>query len=204
MPCVGSVLLYEEGIDPKRIIVVDDGVGDECRKAMPIVTWVMGEKPFIFSRNANAGIRQAEGDVVLLNDDAILQTKGGFTTLAKASYQHVEYGLLSATSNVIGNQNQFPRGVGLRDEPRVLAFVCVYIPKRTVDAIGFLDERFTQYGWEDNDYCRRVLNAGLRLGVHDGCYVDHGKLKSSYRGDPLSAGKLDGGWEIYRDKWGIA
>jgi GT2 family glycosyltransferase len=91
-----------------------------------------------------------------------------------------------------------------------VAFVCVLIPRRTIEAVGLLDERFGGvtaegkqiYGWEDNDYCRRVNNAGLKIGIHDGCYVDHAKLTSSFRGMPTAAGDINAGRKIYLDKWG--
>jgi len=88
--------------------------------------------------------------------------------------------------------------------------VCVLIPRRTIETVGLLDERFGGltangqriYGWDDNDYCRRVRNAGLKIGIHDGCYVDHGSLKSTFRGDPRAAGDISAGRELYLAKWG--
>jgi GT2 family glycosyltransferase len=119
---------------------------------------------------------------------------------------HPEFGVISATTNVAGNPAQIRSGVipfipQLHEEPRVVVFVCVFIPRRTIDAVGLLDERFTAYGWEDNDYCRRVREAGLKIGIFDGCYVDHGSLKSTFRGDPRASGDISAGGVIYRDKW---
>jgi len=103
---------------------------------------------------------------------------------------------------VIGNcpGNSFP----------TVAYVCVLIPLRTIQAVGLLDERFGGttsagkriYGYEDNDYSRRVTKiAGLQIAVHDGCYVDHGCLKPTFRGDESTI-DMAAARAIYLEKWG--
>lgn len=206
VPCAEAVRRH----DPNAlVVVVDDGLDQAAiapyREYPSLV--IPGVKPFIFARNCNRGIEAArelvETDVILLNDDAILQTPGGFTAMQRAAEEHPEYGIISATTNVAGNLDQFPRGIGLRDAgANCVAFVCVLIPYRTIEAVGHLDERFTAYGWEDNDYCRRVRNAGLKVGIFDGCYVDHGSLRSTFRGEAHAAGNIYDGMKIYRQKWG--
>lgn len=195
------------------LFVIDDGLGEDWNPRPDEFTgWTFkGEKPFCFARNCNLGMKQASGsDVVLLNDDAILQTPGGFALLQQEAEDHPEFGIISSTTNVAGNLNQKPKGIGLREELKSVAFVCVYIPRRTIERVGFMDERFgglttdghVIYGWCDNDYCRRVRQAGLKIGIHDGCFVDHGSLRSSFRGDPYSAGNIFEGQKLYQEKWG--
>jgi GT2 family glycosyltransferase len=144
---------------------------------------VAGEKPFIFARNANIGIRAAgDDDVILLNDDALLKTPCGFSELRSLAHLNPEYGIIASSCNNVGNQNQLPKARGLREDPRMVCFVCVYIPRRTIDTVGLLDQRFAGYGVEDDDYCLRVRQAGLKIGIWDGCFVDHQSLSSEYRG----------------------
>lgn len=198
-----------------EIIVIDDGIDwqdssfqrlnpvwTQAGFLVPDLKLIGGMKPFVFSRNMNLGIQACAGDVVLLNDDALLETPFGFHELEEASHAHPEFGVISAVTNVVGNLAQCPRDAGLREEPRTLAFVCVYISRATIDRVGLLDERFSAYGWEDNDYCRRVRNAGLKLGIFDDCFVDHSSLHSTFRGLPQAAGDIAPGREIYRAKWG--
>jgi hypothetical protein len=184
-----------------RAIVVDDGLQ---RDRIAEDVRVPGVKPFIYSRNCNLGIQFAfPEDVVLLNDDALLRTARGFSLLRQAVEEHPEYGAVAAACNNVGNLNQHCLGTGgLREEPKVLCFICVYIPRRTFERIGLLDERFTSYGWEDNDFCRRVQNAGLKLGIHDGVFVDHGSLPSTFRGLGGPGGDIGPGRQIYLEKWG--
>jgi hypothetical protein len=175
--CVAAVRAAGEAC---RIIVADDFDG-AARFLLPqyeTVDWQKGINPFVFSRNVNIGIRAAEGDdVILLNDDALLKTRGGFTAMQR---------------------------IGLREEPRMVCFVCVFIPRRTIETVGLLDERFVGYGCDDDDYCLRVSRAGLKIGIFDGCYVDHASLRSTFRGTALSAGDYRANLKIFTEKWGPA
>ena len=125
-----------------------------------------------------------------------------------AAATNLDYGLVSASTNVTVNSLQVRRRGGRLREAKgpwpfgTLAFIAVLIPRRTIELIGLLDERYTSYAWEDVDYCRRVTEAGLKLGIHDGCYVDHGSLTSTFRGDPRAPGSIDAGRRIYLEKWG--
>jgi hypothetical protein len=216
IPCVNAVKNHEPDA---RIIVVDDGLPALC--GFGDCDFIQGAKPFVFSRNVNRGIGFALMDAgldvtfhsyqrftdgpegfVLLNDDAILQTPGGFSVRAQACREHPEYGLIGATTKVVGNRNQFPQGVGLRDEPRMVCFVCVYIPRSTIERVGLLDERYTGYGLDDDDYSFEVRKAGLKIGIHDGCYVDHGSLRSSFRGDPRTPANFQPNLRRFIAKWG--
>lgn len=183
--CVTALRAAGEG---SRVIVVWDGDKQrECRALLSadygkcFTQW--GERPFCFARNVNIGIR-ASGldDVVLLNDDALLGPKLG--GLGALSQMPKTCGIVGATTNVTGYPQQRQRGTDKRmfREVPVLAFVCVYIPRRTIDTVGLLDERFTTYGGDDVDYCLRVREAGLKVGVSDYCFVDHSKLPSTFRG----------------------
>jgi len=213
VPCVTAVREMEPGVN---IVVVDDGLqfdDDNCAERFfrENVTAIPGLKPFGFPRNVNLGITAAPADdIVVLNDDALLKTQGGFTLLQREAEKYPEVGILSATTNVAGNPDQKPSGVGLRATPSSVAFVCVLLPRRTLNVIGLMDERFGGltpdgrriYGWCDNDMCRRIKAAGLKIGIHDGCYVDHASLRSSFRGDPGASADTSAGARLYMQKWG--
>lgn len=197
--CVQAVRKH----DPTaRIIVVDDGV-EWAFAELDGVYPVKGVKPFVFARNCNLGIAAAgSDDVVLLNDDAILESPGGFSLLQRAARERPDIGVIGAACNNVGNPNQRPRGVGLRAESRMVCFVCVLIPRSTIDRVGLLDEEFVGYGFDDDSYCLRARRAGLKIAVHDGCYVDHGSLRSTYRGDPSAPASLEQNAAIFCRKYG--
>ena len=215
-----------------RVIVVDDGVAPESvpwlQSISPKIEFVKGRKPFVFSININIGLRAAgESDVVLLNDDAILESRGGFSLMQKSAQDHPEYGIIGAVTNLTGQPLQRPLQpihpeYGLR-ETHHIAFVCCLITWNARERIrgrdgneyaiaeadhvytgGFLDERYcVGYGSEDLDMCMQVEAAGMKVGVHDGCYVDHGSLTSSFRGAPTAAGDIWPNHRILRKKWGL-
>lgn len=202
--CVRAIRACDPG---HRIIVVDDGARDpETENEVPEVHWVHGEKPFIYSRNCNLGIKAAgQDDVLLLNDDALLQTMQGFTQMHTQLQNQPHFGIISAVTNMVGNVRQRPCNTGaVRHERVFLCFVCVIIARSTINKVGLLDERFDAYGSDDTDYSYRAIRAALRLGIYDGCYVEHDPhrsgLISTFRGDGPRT--ITEGQRIFREKWG--
>ena len=202
VPCLEAVRQNEP---LAQILVMDDGIETDWlpRPDLEPCLFIRCEQPFIFSRNVNRGILWAiehgyDGDVAL-NDDALIESPGGFSLMAAAALADEQIGVIGATTN-LGHRCQKPKKEGLRVVDH-FAFVAVYIPRRTIEHVGFLDEDFNTYGWEDNDYTHRVRFAGLKCAVHDGCYVDHGSLKSTFRGDPLNPAELATGRAIFERKW---
>lgn len=229
VPCIAAVREHEPDLPVQNIIVVDDSEGLDISRfcAESGVTWVKGEKPFIFARNVNIGIRAAcdqievttmsekgqrfidgplrHDGVILLNDDALLQSPGGFTTMAQACEDYPEFGLIGATCNNVGNPNQFPKGIGLREERRTVCFVTVYLSRIALDAISNLQEEevFTGYGMDDDSACLRLRKTGFRLGIHDGCYMEHGSLASTFRGPSGPGGDFRPNMKIFIAKYGV-
>lgn len=197
LACVNAIMANEPGLDTKRIIVVNDGARKGKASKLP-VTWVEGKKPFIFARNANLGISAANSDVILLNDDARLLTKFGFTELSMR-----KSGLCSAAIvGFVGNDDQKQVGNGVRRVTgKALCFIAVHIPKHVQESIGPLDERFTAYGFDDNDYCRRASEAGIGQYVFDGCVVEHESLTPTFRSNPNWIDKCYEAQEIFRQKY---
>ncbi len=219
--CLFSIARLNPGCP---VIVVDDGLEFSASEAFRFgwnyagtsrmsLSVVPGVKPFCFSRNANTGIAAAgESDIILLNDDATLETENGFDLLALVARhgdRAEEYGIISPATSGVGNENQSlyagwtgePRPFVLREEPKVLCFVCVYIRREVLNKLGPLDERFIAYGWDDNDYCQRAIADGYKLGIYDPVQVEHGTLKSTFRGH----GHCDMTFNqrLYEEKWGL-
>lgn len=200
-PCAQAVARHDGGVD--TIVVWDRSNGNDWIPPTFGYRVREVETPFVYARNCNIGIRSAgDNDVILLNDDALLQTPGGFTAMQEAARDNPQFGLIGAVTNVVGNTNQMPQGVGLREEPRMVCFVCVFIPRGTIERVGLLDEEFIGYGFDDDSYCLRVRRAGLKIGIYDGCFVDHGSLKSTFRGDPRTPANLTQNAEIFKQKYG--
>jgi GT2 family glycosyltransferase len=188
-----------------HVVVVDDGLAHPPACAIP------GKKPFCFARNANIGILATGGaaDVILLNDDAMLVSPLGFTRMQAAAAREVPpFGIISAAVEGPSNSPEHaPRRAGECPRPREAAgftipFICVFIPRSTINTVGLLEERFTCYGGDDDDYCYRVRSQGHRMGFFDGCVVDHRSLVSTFR--PHGGGlPIDEARRIFREIHGF-
>ncbi len=201
MPCVYSIL----AMDPDASgLVVDDGAKPANDEGFlsPDWSWVDGVKPFVFARNVNLGIQAAgDADVILMNDDARLLTTHGFSHWAEVMQGRRDTICSAGIVGTVCNPRQIVQPMNtFRPELKHLAFVCVYLPRIVLDRVGPLDERFTAYGYEDFDYCRRAREAGFRLATWDGCVVDHSG-PSTFRSSTDWPSLLMQGRQIYLDKW---
>lgn len=215
--CVESILAQEPDLPLRNICVVDDGAYDGLKDAgvewFESITWVSGEKPFIFARNVNRGIKHMfryYDRVILLNDDTRLLTSNGFSALTDIMLTEALSGICSPVfTDAVGNREQLQKWGRVkgefpivRAEPRTLAFVCICIPRETWSTVGPLDEGFTDYGWDDNDYCKRVRDAGLGLFITEACLVEHGRLESTFRPGNKSVSIINRSAKHYFDKYG--
>ena len=164
----------------ERIIVVSDGLSMRTKRVLRGVRWVDGKKPFVFAEAINAGAKAADhdADIVILGDDVQLGYPYSVAALARASF-----GAAVVVPEVTGVCGQPAQRAG-RTETTAnwVAFICAYIPRKVWDAVGGLDERFTGYGYDDVDWCRRAAGHGEIRIAHNVTvnHLDH----SSFRSDP--------------------
>jgi len=210
-PCIAAIQANEPNLPLSSIVVVDD---DETGKVQRFceshgATRILGAKPFVFPRAINMGVKAAiavDPDVegfVLVNDDSLLESNGGFTLLHESVKAHPEIGILGAVTDLTGQPLQRPRGIGLRVVPHI-AFVCCYVPRSTFENVQWMDTRYcVDYGCCDLDLCQAVTRAGLNVAVHDSCFVNHSTLTSSFRGDPQTPRSFQQNYALYKEKWGV-
>jgi glycosyltransferase involved in cell wall biosynthesis len=182
--CLQAIKNNEPG-GLKRVLVYDNDLSGGVRHVCEYfsVASASSGSTFVFSSAVNHCIQVCgDKDVIVMNDDAILQTPNGLTQLHNSGVGIVS----SSVSGFIGNPEQkniHNPHVWLRPLPRhsYLAFVCVSLSRELINEIGLFDERLIHYGWEDTLYCIRALNAGYELWVNDLCTVEHSTLPSTYR-----------------------
>lgn len=80
------------------------------------------------------------------------------------------------------------------------------IPRKFIDVIGEMDERYVGYGYSDYDFCLQTWHAGLKIGRTQYPFVDHEGTVASRRklnDDALDRqGKKNHG--IFIEKWGAS
>lgn len=185
--------------ESNEVIVVDDGL----TRFRPDCKYIPGVQPFVWARNVNLGLIAAHGsDVVVCGDDTRLLTPLGLTTLAETNRQPL--GLVSASiEGFVGNDSQLCQQTGGLRSVDWLCFICVYIPRETINNIGLFDERFVGYGMEDVDYCVRARSSKWKVLVSDACVVEHGILASEFRDGNAESHdrKFQLNQRLFRKKW---
>src|SRR4030042_1425335 len=124
---------------------------------------------FNYSRANNLVLKEATGDVVLLNDD----TEVSENWLSKLQQDSGGVALTGAHTGYMraGNPQMWGQDPARLTNYPIKLF-CAYIPSRLRSVGGLLDEEFCYYGGEDVDYsCRSLLN-GFPLMISS-AFVQH-------------------------------
>jgi len=181
-----------------EVVVVNDASTDETREWLD--EWA-AERPWIrpvhreanggFAVASNHGAREADGDyLVFLNNDTYV-TEGWLGNLLWHFRDEPELGMLGPVSNHGGNECVIPisydsmaemarlagrRYLVHRHERRPMGsvhFFCAVIPRRVWEQLGPMDEGFEIAFFEDDDYSRRILEAGYQLACAEDVFVHH-------------------------------
>jgi len=185
-----------------RILVIDDASTDGRVRPL-LQSWVEQAKPYRqlilhndnqgFVATANQGMRMAGGDLVLLNSDTEV-TPGWLQNLAGCLASDESIATATPWSNngeivsipIFCQPNPVPGdaaavAAGIKscahpvypEMPTAVGF-CMAISKRAVERIGLFDEEAFGRGYgEENDFCQRAEQAGMRNVLCDDTYVVH-------------------------------
>lgn len=225
--CLHSLAVYSD-YPALEIIVVDNASSDgsvDYLKAWladnPGHQVILNDDNRGFAAANNQGLLRAKGEyLVLLNNDAFV-TPGWVATLINHLRRDPTIGLIGPVTNNIGNEAKINiayasmadmlttytgythRHIGEELPLRTAAFFCVMMPRGTYETVGPLDEAFGVGFFEDDDYCRRIEQARLRIVCAEDVFVHHhlsasfDKLKDHQRKSLFERNKA-----IYEAKWG--
>lgn len=190
--CLDSIRLCTD--EPFELVVVDNASTDgtvEYLQSVPDVRLIRNTENLGFPKAANQGIQAASGlQILLLNNDCIVTT-GWLCRLLRALHSDPKIGLVGPCSNLVSGEQEVPVGYddlsGLdgfawdfgqannrkQEEADRLVGFCLLIRRGLIDEIGPLDERFGLGCFEDDDYCRRALQAGYRVIIARDAFVHH-------------------------------
>ena len=182
---------------------------------------VLNEKNLGFSAGNNVGLREAKGEyLVILNNDTYV-TDGWLLGLIRHLRKCPDIGLVGPVTNNIGNEArieiQYANMEDMSEQaqrytsahPRelfyinTLGFFCVAMSRKVYDKVGPMDEAFGVGFFEDDDYCKRVHEAGFKVAVSEDVFVHH-HLSGSF--NLLKEGERQKLFEknkkVYEEKWG--
>lgn len=229
--CLFSLEAYSDYTN-LEVIVVDNASTDGSRewlrewlaegsKAGHVRRLVLNDANLGFSAGNNVGLREASGEMlVLLNNDTYV-TPGWVRGLANHLRSDPGLGLVGPVTNNIGNEaridihyadmGQMIENAGSYTRARpgrrlpmsTAAFFCVAMRREVYETVGNLDEQFGVGFFEDDDYCRRVQQAGYAIACAEDVFVHH-HLSASF--DQLKATAKQALFEknkaLYEAKWG--
>ena len=205
--CLESVVRHARSIEvPFELLVIDDASPEQDvreyvdafgseRHAVPTTVWHNAENRG-FVKTVNQGLRQAVGDVVILNADTVV-TAGWLDRLARLATQSdvatvspltnhgsictmprsiIDAFELESSNPRIDECSAFVAAHSLRLFPEVISGVgfCMYTTRQALDLCGLLDEDAFGLGYgEEVDFCLRATRLGLRHLVDDTTFVYH-------------------------------
>lgn len=192
------------GYDPQypMIVVADGNEVDDLNKfgqiLLPVDRKIIkGPKKFSMAGNANLGLKAVpeDHDILYCGDDIRFLEPDTIAKLQAVAYADTWNGIVSP--KLIGRgspvQTNPPTEISFA-KPLELWFPCVYIKREVIQKIGYLDERFSDFGSDDLDFCIRAKQAGYKLVVASNVSVKH---EASPEGGPTTFVKNIGisGWQ---------
>ncbi|BBP58657.1 hypothetical protein PHLH4_22470 [Pseudomonas sp. St316] len=225
--CVNSILRNTTWPN-YQLIVVDngsqDGTGDyleRLRQEVPAAKVILNPDNRGFAAANNQGLREADGDILLLlNNDTVVP--GGWLDPLVRHLRDPSIGLVGPVTNAVGNEAKIE--VSYTDIPQMqdfadrytearkgqsfdismLAMFCVAFRRDILEAVGYLDEAFGIGMFEDDDYSRRVQAAGYRTVCAEDAFIHH-YGQASFR-KLIASGEYQALWDknqaYFESKWG--
>jgi GT2 family glycosyltransferase/tetratricopeptide (TPR) repeat protein len=218
--CVDSIRLCTT--EPYELVFVDnastDGTPDYLRSLGAKVITNNSNRGFPVA--ANQGMQAATGkQILLLNNDCVVTT-GWLGRLLQGLHRDSTIGLIGPCSNRISGEQQvtvtydddqtgldgFAWDWGKRhdshhiDTDRLVGF-CLLVRRDLFERIGLLDERFGIGCFEDDDYCKRALQAGYRAVIATDAFVHHFAGRTFIGSGVDFASLMRQNEQLFRDKW---
>jgi len=180
---------------PYEMIFVDNGSSDGTAE------FLRTQKDFKSIFNAenrgvaagwNQGLKQAEGEYLLILNNDVLVTPGWLENLLKILNENQITGAVGPKSNyVAGTQIEKNPGyrviedldafaqkyqcqhAGQSSVVEVLFGLCFLVKREVLNKVGLFDDRFGLGNFEDNDYCLRLRLKGYQLRIAEEVYLHH-------------------------------
>lgn len=219
--CLDALRRTADERHPTEIIVVDNGSTDGSAQ------WLAEQKDIVFVRNAdNAGaprarnqaIAIARGEYLVFMDNDVVPTNEWLHKLLFHAEVDGRSGCVGPVTNRAGhNQEIAYEGTSSIEDletfaarqsaanPRkfrnqtLMTSFCLLVRRAVVDEVGGFDERFSPWGFEDDDFSMRAALAGFRNRVALDVFVRHdhyGGKKAEVHSELLKRN-----WSRFVEKW---
>ena len=220
--CIESIRQHTP--QPFEIIVIDNASPDETAawlKQQNDITVIANPVNRGFPAAINQGLRMAQGEqLLILNNDTVV-TPGWLERQLEALASAPEVGMVGPCTNRISGEQQVAVDYdqealqGLDEfsskwsiqhrkqyEPtdRLVGF-CMLMKRSLFEKVGAFDEQFGLGNFEDDDYCRRAMQAGFQLLIARDAFIHH-VGHATFQGAGVDiVGLLERNQSLYLQKW---
>ena len=177
-----------------KVVVVDNGSTDETPRGLAHFPWakvVRNDENRGFAAACNQGAASSTAEIlVFLNSDTV--PMGRWLDQLLAPFAGPAVSATGARSNFVSGPQLAP-GARYTDKAELRGFerswrqahagqvtevtrlvgFCLAVRRSAFDAVGGFDEGYRPGGYEDDDLCRRLIEAGGKLVIAQGSYVHH-------------------------------
>jgi len=159
--CIDSIFSYTRS--PFEIVIVDNGSDDgtaamirDVQEGRTNIKSFRNPSNLGYQKALNQAVEMSSGDYLLFfNDDAWVEGyQPDGTDWVKAYVDELK----DETIGLVGPHPGQSPTLGID----MLFFWCVMMRRLTYDTVGPFDEKFFNYGGDD-DYCKRVLDVGMKI-----------------------------------------
>lgn len=220
--CLEALRRTSDPRHPIEIVVVDNGSTDgsaEFLAAQADVDFVRNADNAGAPRARNQAIARARGAYLVFLDNDVVVTDGwlrrllfhaevdgqsgcvGPVTDRAGHNQQVEYAGNASTEDVerFAAQRAAAHDRKFRGQTLMTSF-CMLVRRGVVDEIGGFDERFSPWGFEDDDFSLRAALAGFRNRVALDVFVRHEHYGSTAKSEAHTK-LLARNWSRFTEKW---
>ncbi len=219
--CLEALRRTADPRHPTEIIVVDNGSSDGSAE------WLAQQTDITFLGNAdNAGaprarnqaIARARGEYLAFLDNDVVPTRDWLHRLLFHAEVDGRSGCVGPLTNRAGHNQEIPyagtpaiedlehfAAERAREHDRkfryqtLMTSFCWLVRREVVDEIGGFDERFSPWGFEDDDFSMRAALAGFRNRIALDVFVRHdhyGGKKAQVHSELLARN-----WSRFAEKW---
>jgi len=189
--CVESVFKHTR--IPSRLIIVDDGSTDQnvhqyldhiSGTQSVLVKVLRLQKNETLAKVINAGFKASEAPWTCLLNNDILVTEGWLEEMLAVAKSDDGIGLVNPMSNEFDVLPRPGESIGALARRRrtyptdkienwMCTGFCMLMPRRILKEVGYWDEKYKLFYFEDADYALKVRRAGYRCVIAERAFVFH-------------------------------